>query len=474
MTEALPYPGVAFDDLTEAQQQERQVFFRRAHERLGRDKSRDKSRDKPGHGGTARDNRPERKLEARPNRGKSNGKSPETPAKSAKPAKPSDWTLAAQTDKSGNPIPNLYNAVLWLANDPAFAPLQFDEMHRAPRYLGRVLDEPTAMGLHHALQANGLRRVTYDVTLEACRIVATRQPIHPLRDWLSGLVWDGTLRLGNWTHVYLGTPDDPYHDAIGAWFLTAMVARVMQPGCQADYMIVLEGPQGELKSQVCRCLGGAYFSDALPAIGDDPVRTSSHLRGKWLIEIAELHAFSKADAALLKSFISRQDEHFTPKFGRLEVHEPRQCCFIGTTNEDTYVKDDTGGRRFWPVKCGAIDLDALKRDRDQLFAEGVEAYRNDAHWWPDRNFERQHIEPEQSSRLIVDPWDEPIAVWLVGKSLTTLSEVARDCLGIPLERDDMLKSKRIAAALRRAGWERKRSTGGTHVWLRKPQASVGE
>jgi predicted P-loop ATPase len=274
------------------------------------------------------------------------------------------------------------------------------------------------------------------------------------------LRWDGTPRLATLFAVYFGADATPYTAAVGKMFLISMVARIFQPGCKADHMVVLEGAQGTLKSTACAVLAGDFFSDGMPdvSLGKE---VSQHLRGKWLIEVSEMHAMSKTETTLLKAFITRQTERYRPTFGRNQVDEPRQCVFIGTTNRDSYLRDETGGRRFWPVKTGTIDLAALVRDRDQIFAEAVHAYRGGERWWPHKDFERQHIAPEQAARYEADAWEENIGAYLKTQTKVTVGQVARDALVIDTPRIGTAEQRRISNALEQLGWRRERPAGQT-------------
>lgn len=384
-----------------------------------------------------------------------------------------DWIKRCMVGKKA-PLANLANALIGLRCAPELNKLfAFDEMLRAPMITRSkpvpVTDEDI-LDVQEFLQKAGLKTTSRDTAKHAIISYAGDRPYHPVRTYLNGLKWDKTERLKVWLCSYLGAEAGAYAEAIGPMFLVSMIARIFRPGCKVDHMLVLEGQQGELKSMACRALAGdEYYSDHLPEITQTK-DCSVHLRGKWLVEIAEMHAFNRADATLLKSFISRQEERYRPPYAMMEVDEPRQCVFIGTSNKDMYLRDETGGRRFWPVKCGTIDVEALRRDRDQLLAEAVFAFHAGATWWPDREFERQHIQPEQEARYEFDEWHDAVANHLsqLVADRTTVRDVASAALGTSIQHLGQFEQKRIAAILRKLGWVAKRDM---HTrWWSRPKA----
>jgi predicted P-loop ATPase len=379
------------------------------------------------------------------------------------------WLAQVQRNDRGDPHGNLFNVMLALRNDRNLENLfAFDEMLRAPLILKpsrRPVTDVDVGVLQEWLQKAGLERISKDVTHQAVDLRASELAFHPIRDYLDALRWDGTSRLMDWLHTYLGAEKTAYHSGIGKLFLISMVARIFRPGCKVDYMMTFEGAQGARKSTACAILGGEWFSDSLPDIrsGKD---VSQHLNGKWLIEVAELSALDKAEAAALKAFITRPVERYRPSYGRKEVIEQRQCVFIGTTNKTAYLRDETGGRRFWPVKVGTIDTTGLSRDRDQLFAEAVHLFKAGSIWWPTQTFELEHIAPQQEARFEVDAWEDAISRFLMTTTTTTVEIVAREGLFIDLPKIGTADQRRIAASLERLGWKRGERTKTGRPWVR--------
>jgi hypothetical protein len=255
---------------------------------------------------------------------------------------------------------NVGNVLLALEQEPEIInAFGYDEMlrvevllrplfHDDPRFVPRPVTDADVTAVQAHLQWFGFRRLGSGAMHDAINKHARARSFHPVRDYLDGLCWDRKPRLGTWLATYAGAEKNEYNGQIGTMFLTGMVARIYKPGCKLDNMPVLEGEQGLLKSTLCATLAGKYFSDQLPDITSK--EAFQHLRGKWLIEVAELRAYSRAAIDHFKEFLVRDVERYRPPWGRKEVHEPRQCVFIGTTNKSLYLKDETGNRRFWPVR----------------------------------------------------------------------------------------------------------------------------
>ena len=394
------------------------------------------------------------------------------------------WLTECICGETGKPLPVLANALVGLrATMPDVVAL--DEMARTAilmepnsnekEFAPRQLTDVDVGFLQERLQRDGLPRISKDVMNQAVDIRAHECRFHPVRDYLEALQWDGKPRIQGGRYGdeavdpflarYFGVTHSAYVGLIGSMFLTSMVARIYQPGCKADYMLVIEGEQGLKKSTACKVLGGAWFSDALPDLSVAGKDISQHLRGKWLIEVSELHAMSKAETTQLKAFITRDTERYRPSYGRREVVEPRQCIFVGTTNRATYLKDETGGRRFWPVRATRIDVEALERDRDQIFAEAVHLYRADKPWWPSADFEQEHIAPEQAARYEADAWEEAIANYLDGVNRCTVSQVAQGALQIEPKRIGTTEQRRIMAAMEQLGRQRGQREGRARPWV---------
>ena len=337
---------------------------------------------------------------------------------------------------------------------------------RAPKasFKPRPLKDTDFVAAQVWLQRNGFPNIAKQVVFDAIMLAAEDCVISPVRHYLEELEqkisWSPEtheLRLHRLFETYFGSKADPsvpaahpkYLQEVGRRFMVAAVARAMWPGCKVDTMLVLEGPQGGKKSTAIQTLcGDQFFSDSLPQVGTKDA--SDHLRGKWIIEIGELAAMGKAEVESTKAFISRREERYRRPYDRAETRYKRRCVFVGTTNYDTYLRDETGNRRFWPVRVGTVDLDALERDRDLLWAEAVYWFRQGKPWH--LTGAALHIsEAAQGSRVSEDIWQADIAKHLEGTNEVSLQEVAR---ALALERAKISRTEqnRLSACLKALGF----------------------
>ena len=326
-----------------------------------------------------------------------------------------------------------------------------------------------------------LRRFGFDPTsayvFDAVKMRCLDHRFNPVRDYLDGLRWDGKPRLGSWLVDYCGARDTDLNREIGRKMLIAAVRRVRQPGCKFDYIVVLEGPQGVGKSTLLSKLAGEdNYSDA-EIIGSDKREQQEAVQGVWIYEIAELQGLHKSDVIGIKVFASKTVDRARPAYARVREDRSRRCIFVGTTNENTYLRDETGNRRFWPVRIGRIDLVGIDRDRDQLWAEAakVEATGEplviSEHLWSAAAI-------VQRARMEVDPWQDLIETQLTqfqrskfgsrrgvdGLFCCSLDDrgnpewrvstyyILTTVLGMTKDRINNRDTKRLAAIMRDLGW----------------------
>lgn len=304
---------------------------------------------------------------------------------------------------------------------------------------------------------NGFPKATKATVVDSIDKACERNTFDPLLQYLDGLKWDGVNRIDGWLQDYCNAMPETaeaiiYTQSVAAKWMISAVARAYKPGCKADHMLVLEGEQGRRKSSVLAALAGPeWFGDSLPPMNTKDA--SSYLRGKWIVEVAELEAMRR-EVDAIKAFISRQVEDFRGAYVKLERKEPRRCIFAGTTNKDDWQKDVTGGRRFWPVKVnGIIDVEGVAEDRDQLWAEAVARFKAGEIWWLDGEAEEQAKVEVEARSANDDPWMSEVSDCIAGQSEIAIKQVLMH-IGIPPEQRGRKESDRIADILRQMGWTR--------------------
>jgi len=304
---------------------------------------------------------------------------------------------------------------------------------------------------------------------DALVVVARAHGFHPVRDYLEPLRWDGKERLPIWLREAFRSIDDVrYLEIVGMRALIGAVARVYQPGCKMDNVVILEGEQGRYKSTTIGALFNPWFSDSPLPIGDK--EAYQLIQGKWCFELGELDSFNKAEVTQLKQFFSQQIDRFRPSYGRYAQDFPRQTVFWGSTNQDVYLRDYTGNRRFWPVYCVDVNRQWVLDHRDQLWAEALHRYRAGEKFWVSRETPEDEedyaiVTETQDARLQRDPWEDLLRPFLQNttRPWLTATEILQDCIKIDGAHMQPTHMNRLGPILRALGWRsvRKRIPTGT-------------
>ena len=396
--------------------------------------------------------------------------------------------------------PTAGNLALHLINEPAWAGcLAYDQFAErevwakepptlpgmATPKTGEVCDEHDTYVQHwfHSKRGFNVSNVT-----AAVMSAARANCFHPVREYLAKLEWDGEFRLKKLLSFYFNVPDNHYTQEVGRRWMVSAVARVQKPGCKVDTMLIIEGAQGKKKSTALSALVGAdWFADTKLDLGK--VDAYQALRGKWVIEMAELDAMKNQELTRIKAFLTSSKDSYRPSYGKRTRDFPRQTVFAGTTNEDKYLQDLTGNRRFWPVAAGEIRVDDIARDRDQLWAEACQAYQGGACWWLDTDELVTAAEGVQEARMVDEhPWVPLVRTWLsrlTGPPMSrppgcedvepeqgiTTTQVLLHALGARKESIGKGEAMRVGTILRQLGMQSHQVRVGSHREWRYFEAS---
>ena len=371
--------------------------------------------------------------------------------------------IGLQLDKNGHPPCNIDTLMrIFNGYKPFFGKFWFDEFHQRvfttwKSESKRAWSDVDTLSLTHFLQEKlGMGKLSDETVFKSILLHANNNKRNDPKDWMESLVWDKSPRISDFFTNCMGAKMGAYTSAASTNFWIGMAARIYRPGCQLDNMIVLEGAQGIGKTQALKRIGGEWYANASESVQDKDFFLA--LQGKLLIEIAELDSFGKAEVTRIKQTISNSTDHYRTPYGRITEDHPRMSVFIGTTNEKAYLKDSTGGRRFWPILCGKVDLRRIEAEREQLFAECVFRFKAGEEWYLMPKSETQE---EQEDRRQVDEWENLIREYLIGKDSVSISEIGtfldlgkRD-LSIP-------EQSRITKCLRICGWTKTKNGWISH------------
>lgn len=385
-------------------------------------------------------------------------------------------------DRAGRIEPTMENAVRALErHDVCGARLAYDEFKDATMIAWgdqwRPLKDTDYTDLRRALERRGFKSAGKEMVRDAALKVADANRFDSAIQWASGLRWDGVPRIETFFPDYFGVEDTPYARAVGVYLWTALAGRALEPGCKADMVPVLISGQGTGKTTMVEALAPAEDAFVEINLEHRDADLARSLRGKLVAELAELRGLASRDAEGIKAWVSRRVEEWTPKYVEFATRYPRRFVSIGTGNNNEFLDDDTGERRWLPLKVGDVDVAGIKAVRDQLWAEGAALFGVEGVCWRDAQTLAVN---EHAAFKVRDPWHEVIEQWLSldgmdgkeGKPRAATAMKSHEILVGALRLDARFIAKkdemRLARVLKAMGYERRVVRKGNfteRVWL---------
>jgi putative DNA primase/helicase len=357
---------------------------------------------------------------------------------------------------TGQPIVNLFSIKAILSNLPETKGTIWEDSFHNQLFIidegkSRPWVDDDLFKIQEILQGKYcLHRLTKQTLEDAISRYAASHARREPQDWLATLKWDGNQRIENFMAECMDAEPSQYTFAVSKNFWISLVARIKKPGCKVDNMVVFEGPQGSMKSSALQAIGGKWFGELNER--PDSKDFVLALTGKILLEIAELDSFRRAESTTIKRIITTQTDRIRKPYGKTMVEMPRACIFAGSTNEVDYLQDQTGGRRFWPIKCGKIDLDKIKNFREQCFAEASYLYDQGEKWYvvPDSAKEEQELRTQD------DSWMDLVAPFVYGKPEIKLIDVLTQALEFNASHIKRYDEVRAGTLLKKLGYSKKK------------------
>ncbi len=329
------------------------------------------------------------------------------------------------------------------------------------------------------LERQGFKPVGRELVRDVVEKVADENQFDSALTWLDALTWDGVPRVESFMLTYFGADDTPYARAVGLYLWTAMAGRIVEPGIQADMAPILVGAQGLGKSSGVAAMVPSPEFFAEVSFNDKDDDQARRLRGKLVAEISELRGLGTRDEDAIKAFITRTHEQWVPKYREFAASYARRVVFVGTTNRDEFLADDTGNRRWLPVRVGRVDVAALQRDRLQLWAEARDLFALEGVAFHDAERLAKDV---HGDHMVSDPWEDDIAKWLDTpddfdsgstprmREYLRINDIAAGALRLEVRQFGKREEMRISKCLQKFGYEKgRRSIGGRQVraWFEK-------